>query len=306
MNIKTLFLENKTASSLALTFVIGTGLFGYMAWSAWDDYGAATADYSSKASTLDHLSHKEIFPSASNLRKLSQTFTENQNNLQKLRKALQTYQVNAFGSFDKAKTQDQDALRDEVTAVKTIATSSAATLPSSFYLGLDEYENRLPQPEQLPLLSKQLTVLDWLGKKIAEQKGAILADFSRVPIEASKVPSQPGAKPLTIPTTAGTLPYESLGSVRITLRCDQGEFRDLINAISTAPYFLVIEDIKIQNSAGEPPLRDASASADQPPADGTSTVQRLPIIVGRETLNVILKIKMINFPSPPNQPGVSK
>jgi hypothetical protein len=312
MNIKTLFLENKTASSLVLSFVIGSGLFGYLAWSAWDNYDATTADYTAKAADLDHLSHKEIFPSASNLRKLSLTLTENQGNLAKLRKSLQTYRISSFGAFEKSKSQDQpqyfqDALREEVTAVKGIASISGATLPSNFYLGLDEYENRLPQPEQLPLLSKQLTVLDWLGKNVAGLKGAIVADFSRTPMETAKTPiPSRSPKPLPVATPTTSSAYESLGSIRITLRCDQGEFRELINSISTAPYFLVIEDLKVQNSAGEPPRRDASPTTDQPPADGTTAIQRLPIIVGRETLNVFLKIRIIDFPSTQNQPGASK
>jgi hypothetical protein len=311
MNIKAIFLENKAASSLALTFVLGTAVLGYLTWSAWDNYGSATADYSSKASTLDQLSHKEVFPSDSNLKKISETLSDNQANLDKLRKALEAFHVATFGEFDKIKPQDQpqyfqDTLRSEVTAIRTLATTSGATLPPTFYLGLDDYENHLPQPEQLPLLSRQLTVLEWLGKSISGLKGAIVADFSLIPTDKGKQGAAPGSQrrgpnaPSATTPEAG-LPYETLGSMRITLRCDQGEFRDLINALSAAPYFLVIEDIKIQNSSGEPPMRDtAPAAPDQPSADGSQPAQRLPIIVGRETINVYLKIRMIDFPSTPN------
>jgi len=123
MNIKAIFLENKAASSLALTFVLGTAILGYLTWSAWDNYGSATADYSSKASTLDQLSHKEVFPSDSNLKKISETLSDNQANLDKLRKALEAFHVATFGEFDKIKPQDQpqyfqDTLRSEVTAIQ--------------------------------------------------------------------------------------------------------------------------------------------------------------------------------------------
>jgi hypothetical protein len=310
MNIKSFFLENKAASSLGVTLVFGTVVLGYLTWSAWDNYGTVTADYNSKAAELDHLSHKEIFPSASNLKKLSQTLSQNQDNLNKLRNAFQSYHISSFGALDKTKPQDQpqyfqDALRDEVTAVKSLATASGSTLPPTFYLGLDEYENRLPQPEQMPILSKQLTVLDWLGKSIGSLKGIIVADFSRVPTDAGKPSS--GAQKASLKTPATTaLPYDSLGSIRITLRCGQTEFRDLINTISSAPYFLIIEEIKVQNSAGEPPLRDASPTTDSAPSDGSAPTQRLPIIVGRETLNVSLKIRIIDFPIIQNQSKLSK
>lgn len=169
MNIKLLFQQNKPAVSLGATFVLGSLVLGYMTWSAWDNYSTATADYTSKASELDRLSHKEIFPSDSNLKKLSETLSKNQDNLDKLRKALQSYHIGTFGEFDKIKPQDQpqffqDTLRTEVTAIKSLAASAGSTLPPTFYLGLDDYENRLPQPEQLPLLSRQFTVLEWLGK----------------------------------------------------------------------------------------------------------------------------------------------
>lgn len=311
MNIKSFFLENKAASSLAVTLVLGTVVLGYLTWNAWDHYGTATEEYNSKAAEIDHISHKEIFPSASNLKKLSQTLSQNQANLNKLQNALQSYHINSFGTLDKTKPQNQpqyfqDALRDEVTTVKSLATASGSTLPPTFYLGLDEYENHLPLPEQMPTLSKQLTVLDWLGKSIASLKGIIIADFSRVPTEAGK--TSPGSQKASLktPATAALLPYDSLGSIRITLRCGQGEFRNLINTISSAPYFLIIEEIKVQNSAGEPPLRDASPTTDLAPSDGSAPTQRLPIIVGRETLNVYLKIRIIDFPIIQNQPKLSK
>lgn len=305
MNIKTWFSENKAASYLALVFVVGTGFLGYLAWSAWDDYGAVSAEYTSKASELDRLSKSAIFPSASNLRKLTETLNQSQANLDKLNEALQKYRVLSFGSFDKIKPQDQpqyfqDSLRSEVTAIKSLATTSGSTLPPSFYLGLDEYENRLPQPEQLLPLAKQLSVLTWMAKSVVSLKGVIVAEFSRIPSDLLKS-SPPQKLSPQAAKSALSSSYNSLGSIRITLRCGQGALRDMINAISKAPYFLVIEDIKIQNSVGEPPLRDAAPANDQT-ADGTTSIQRLPIIVGRESLNVLLKMRIIDFPTPKNQP----
>ncbi len=317
MNIKSFLLENKAASSLALIFLIGTGILGYMTWSSWDAYGTATADYSSKAAELDQLAHKEIFPSASNLKKISQTLSQNQENLDKLRKALQTYHIPAFGEFDKIKPQDQpqyfqDTLRAEVTNIRSVAATSGTTLSPTFYLGLDDYENRLPQPEQLSLLARQLTVLEWIGKSVAGLKGITIADFSLVPADKNAPapekgkPNTPfGPRKTTPRTSEAAQPYESLGSMRMTMRCDQGSFRDLMNALSSAPYFLLVEDIKVQNSAAEPPLRNAAPASDQPAADGTNATQRLPIIVGRESVNVYLKIRMIDFPPTSNQPEPS-
>ena len=308
MNIKSWISENKTASSLLIAFVIlSTGL-GYLAWSAWDDYDVATVEYTAKAKELDTLSHNTIFPSASNLKKLLQTLGQDQTNLDNLKKALQTYRIPAFGEIDKVKQQDQpqffqDALRAQVTAIKSLASSLGSTLPPTFYLGMDEYENRLPQPDQLQLISRQLTVLSWVAKSVVSQKGVIVADFARIAPESSK--SLP-AKKKAASTGSESNAFESLGSTRITLRCGQGAFRELINTLSTAPYFLVIEDIKVQNSVGEPPRRDATPAASEQTPDGSSAIQRLPIVVGRESLNVLLKIRTLDFPAVQGQQELLK
>lgn len=308
MNIKSWILENKTASSLLIVFVLFTSGLGYLAWSAWDDYAVATGEYTAKAKELEALSHNAIFPSASNLRKLLQTLGQDQANLDNLKKALQAYRVASFGEIEKIKPQDQpqyfqDALRTQVTAIKSQASTLGSTLPPTFYLGMDEYENRLPQPDQLSILSNQLTVLSWLAKTVVSQKGVIVAEFARVATDSSK-PS--GSQKKATPTASESTPFVSLGSTRIALRCGQGAFRELINALSSAPYFLVIEDIKIQNSVGEPPRRDAAPAVSDQNADGSAPTQRLPIIVGRESLNILLKIRILDFPAVKGQPELTK
>ena len=314
MNIKLWFLENKTIAALVALFIVATAGLGYFAYIAWDDYGSATAEYSSKASELDTLSHQAIFPSASNLRKLIQTLSKDQANLDQLRQALQSYRIPSFGEIEKIKPQDQpqyfqDTLRAQVTTIKSLAASLGSTLPPTFYLGLDEYENRLPQPDQLFTLSKQLTVLKWLAANIVSNKGMIVADFTRLPDAAKSVALQKKSGTRSVSgenqNTTSAL-YDSLGSTRVTLRCSQGAFRELINAISVSPYFLMIEDIKVQNSVAEPPRRDTAPPATEQSSDGSTSIQRLPVVVGRESLNIFIKIRTIDFPIAQNQPGSSK
>lgn len=311
MNINSWLSENKSTVALAALLVFGSLALGYLSFVSWDNLGVVTAEYNSKAADLDRLAHKTPFPSAANLRKLTQTLKQSQADLDKLREALLIYHILPFGAFDKTKPQDQpqyfqDALRSQVTAIKSLATTNGSTLPPTFYLGLDEFENRLPQPEQLPILSKQLTVLDWLAKSLVGLKGVTVVEFARIPSDTTRSSTtQKNSLPASRNSTAPILPYDSLGSTRIILRCGQGAFRELVNTISTGPYFLVIEDIKVQNSVVEPPRRDATPSTDQP-TDGSTTVQRLPIVVGRESLNVVLKIRTIDFMAQQNQQEVSK
>jgi hypothetical protein len=318
MNIKTWLSENRMPATLAGVFVIAAGGLGYLSWSAWDDYSAATDEYNAKASDLDRLAHQSIFPSTSNLEKLEDTLAKNQASLNKLTTALQEYRIPFFDDIEKAKPQDQpqsfqDALRNQVTAIKTLSVSSGSTLPQTFYLGLDEYENQLPKQEEVDSLSKQLTALNWIAKTLVSQRGLSVTEFARSRSESPSARSLSGPNGSRYMRNRAPLPspsemaYETVGTLQIALRCDQSAFREVLNAISSAPYLLVIEDMKIQNSVLEPPRKDADTSAaTDTSSDGSVAIRRLPIIVGRELLNVQMKIRAVDFPAQINQPGVSK
>ena len=305
MNIKTWVSENKLASVLLIFFIAALAGLGWLASTAWDDYAAATADYNVKSADLAGKSQLKPFPSASNLKKLIATVNQNQANLVKLQSALSSFHIAPFGNIAKTRAQDQpqtfqDALRAQVTAVKTLAATSGSTLTPSFYLGLEDFENKLPSQDQTVFLARQLTVLNWLAKTIAAQKGTIMAEFTRLPEKPveMKQGNQTIAKSIQ-------QPFETVGTFRISLRCEQPSFRDLVNAIMTAPYFLIIESLQVQNSNGEPPRRDATPPAPDQSPDNTGAIRHIPIIVGREALNVSMKIRAVDFPdaSHPMEPS---
>ncbi len=286
---------------------------GWLVLGAWENYATVTAEYSSKASQLTSLAHLKLFPNAANFKKLEATLAQTHSDLGKLRTALEHYRIPPFGNIETSKPQDrpqyfQDALRAQVTEIKTLSEISGSTLPPAFYLGLDAYENNLPPSDQLHSLTRELTILNSLATMVAIQKGTVVTAFARARDASStafphkKKPSPQGAPKLQ-------LPYEDLGAIHISLRCGQIEFHQLLQAFADAPYFLVIEKITIQNSAEEPPRRNASAPptprADQPP-DGSPSIRRLPIIVGCESLNISLKIRIFDFPAEQNQPDSTK
>ena len=291
------FVDNKLAACLLASLILGTLILGFLAYQAWDDYGTASADYTSKASQLLKLSQPPKpfpFPSQDNLSKLEATITTEQSQLDALVKYLQKYQVTTFADIGNAKPQDrpqrfQDALRNEVTRIKSLATNTGATLPPGFYLGLDEYENRLPTQDDVQLLSKQLTVLSWLGELLATHKDLILSEFSRSTAETSPKKTSP-AVPVKVST-----PYKDACGMKVSFRCSQGSFREIVNAVSTAPYFLIIDQLLVHNTSSEPPRRDTPLPTAAPAPDGSIPIQRLPIIVGRELLDISLKLRGLEF-----------
>jgi len=289
------FAGNKLAASLLAPLILGTLILGFLAYQAWDDYGTASADYTSKASQLVKLSQTKPFPSQDNLSKLEATINTEQSSLDALIKNLQKYQVPFFADIGKAKLQDrpqrfQDALRNEVTRIKSLAASAGATLPPGFYLGLDEYENRLPSQEDVRILSKQLTILSWLGELLATHNDLILSEFSRSTAETLPKKTSP-ALPVK-----GSTPYENAFSMKLRFRCNQGSFREIVNAVSTAPYFLILDQLLIRNTSSEPPRRDTQPPTAASPLDGSTPIQRLPIIVGRELLDISLNLRGLEFP----------
>jgi len=292
-------IDNKVAAALSAFFILATGFLGWFSYSAWDDYSTALAEYATKASQLANLSHRKPFPSQGNLAKLSEIMDREQADLKKLNKTLQGYNIPAFNNLDKVKPQDmpqqfQDGLRNEVTRIKALAAASGVTLPPGFYLGLEEYENTLPQQEETIALAKQLTVLSWMAETVSGEKGLILAEFTSV--KAQSAAKKDLQKRVAAPSSESLpTPYQTTGTLRLSFRCNQGSLRQLINVISAAPYFLLIEGIQLENTSKEPPRREGVPQGAEPPRDGGTSIQRLPIIVGRELLNVSLKVRSIEF-----------
>lgn len=296
------FAGNKLAASLLAFLILGTLILGFLAYQAWDEYGTASAEYTSKASQLSKLSQTKPFPSKDNLSKLAATITTEQSSMDALVKYLQKYQAPTFADIFKAKPQDrpqrfQDALRNEVTRIKSLATNIGATLPPGFYLGLDEYESRPPSQDNLQLLSKQLTVLSWLGELLATHKDLILSEFSRSTPETSPKKDSLKKTPLAVSVKVST-PYETTCEIKLSFRCNQGSFREIVNTISTAPYFLIIDQLHVTNTSPAPPKRDTPTPNPNSTTalDGSTPITRLPIIVGQELLDISLTLRGLEFP----------
>lgn len=303
---KTWFAENKGPSVFAATFLLLAGIGVWFACVSWDDYSTATQTYSDAAANLAKLAKQSPPPNEPSLSKLVKTIDSEQSALNDLLGALQQYAIPPFAALEKAKSQDapqllQDALRAQVTKLKGMAATNGATLPSGFYLALDEYENRLPAPDNAINLAKQLTVFNWISERLISHPGLIVAEFSKATpaaTQASKTERQP-LVPATAPKSEP--PYENPATLKISFRCDQGSLREILNSFSQSPYFLVIDSLQFQNSVTEPPRRDFAGQQPTQPAvgvlqDGQAPGQRIPIVVGREQINASLRIRILEFP----------
>jgi hypothetical protein len=312
--LKTWFAENRSPAIFAAAFLALSCLASWFAYSSWDEYSKATACYTDATNTLAKLTKKDTPPTTNNLALLSNSIASEQSDLNSLLATLHQYQIPAFHGIEKAKPQDapqlfQDALRAQVTKLKTASSNSGATLPSGFYLSLDEYENRLPLPEDTVALAKQLTVFNWISEQLISHSGLIVAEFSKSAVTPS-IQTAKSAKSLpAAPASKSPPPYENPASLRVSFRCDQGSLREILNAFSKAPFFLVIDSLQLQNTVTEPPRRDSLQqqpiqAPPQPMGDGlTNAVQRIPIVVGREEINVSFRIRVVDFPDRQQKPS---
>jgi hypothetical protein len=309
IKLKTWFLDNRLEGSLALFFLVATLILASLAGIAWSGYATATAEYASKSSELAALSRKRPYPDAANLTVLKETLGRDMADLEKLEEDLQRFLIRPFADLDKGKAQDrpqlfQDALRQAVTKIKALAATTGSTLPQTFYLGLDDFENKPPLPDQTLSLAKQLTVLDWLAESLLNQGGVGIGEFSR-PAELSgskepasqnraKKPSPPDPKANTEAT-----PYSTVGRVNLVFRCSQATLREFINAVASpaAPYFMIIESLQLQNTAREAPKRTA-AEPSRPTSGKDRPQTRIPLLVGQENLNVSMRVRILEFTAP--------
>jgi hypothetical protein len=167
---------------------------------------------------------------------------------------------------------------------------------------MEDYENRLPSPEDTVELAKQLTVFNWVCEQLISHSGLIVAEFSKTATATTTPASKTDRKPQPATPATKAVPYGNPANLKVSFRCNQGSLRDIINAFSKAPYFLVIDNLQLQNTVTEPPRRDNAQhqpiqAAANPTVDGQTTpVQRIPIVVGREEINVSLRMRILDFP----------
>jgi hypothetical protein len=320
--LRSWFAENRLRGWVTTLFLAFALLLGALLAFTQSQMEEASADYASKTSKLLSFSKQVLSPSPENVAKLEGILERDRRELESLEIQLQRFRIKPFGDLDKNKPQDlpqkfQDALRVQVNAIKAQAAQNRVELPQGFYLGLGEYENRLPSPEATLRLAKQLTVLNWMAQKISITRGIRLVEFSfPSPEGTSKKPQQAQSatqgtkkqasvsqpKPTKQDPPVVPPPYSVLGSLKVGLTCAQEDLQNLINDISSgnAPYFIIIEDLRIQNSAKEVPKRNAPKTEASKSSPSPGGVRRLPTVVGREAVNAFMLLRMIEFTDPGN------
>lgn len=307
-DFKTWVSTNKVPAAGGALFLFLLLLLGWFCFNSWNGLTEKLDAYAKCRTELESLYKQKPFPDQANLLKLQDSVKKESGDLESLRKQLVRYSVTAVGDLEKLfkeKPQDgpqyfQDKLRESVGSIKNEATASNSKISKDFYLGMNNFRDALPLPDETLALGRELTVLRWIAKRIVSQKGTELLEFDRIGSDngAKTEPSPAPKKPVNGATKAqqGAMTPELLGTLKLRFNTNQSGFREFINSISTAPYFLVIDSMQVLNSKPKSPLKDAPPET-TPTADGIAPSQHLEVVFGGESLNVSLRIRMLDFPS---------
>lgn len=164
--------------------------------------------------------------------------------------------------------QFQDQLQKDVLLIQEKAKRQSVVLPSLFFLGLPEYERVPPLPEEVIKLSKQELSLFWIVDHLSEYSHLKLLQF----YFENKTKSLAFVK------------AEQLGHLTIKFTTNESSFQKLFNEIENGPYYFVIEKIVVENSNKNAPAHSLENK------DGS-----IKIILGREQINVLMTMSIIDF-----------
>jgi len=328
--------KNPVLTGIAAFFAVVIIALGYLVYTASANLAEVNASYKKEVRDLQTLQNSKPYPNEENLEKsaaaleqYTQVVSELKTNL--MGRQLETKDISPQGF--------QDRLRQEVSGVQQRASASEVQLGPNFYLGFNEYQNSLPEPEAAPLLARQLEEILYVVNSLIELRVEAILAVNRPPLpEESGISA--AATPTPTPRNTKRRRQDDKQETRtgpvlikrpfdVAFRSKQGKFRQAFNSLLDAPDFLIVRAINVQNSAQEGPLiindgaEQPVAAAPQPQPSGSTQsaadlllgggptpgaggdsgsvvqpVKDLRMVVGRESLTVILRLEALDFEFP--------
>jgi hypothetical protein len=195
--------------------------------------------------------------------------------------------------------------QDELTKlVKDIGEKAAARnvlLPENFYLGFEQYETQLPSAKAAPPLTRQLRTIHAVVAELVEANIKSLGPVMRAPILAETKEGEPEEPDKAGKQKETTAPGLEIAPFDIAFNSDQSVFRLAFNRILELEPLVFVRLVAIENSAPMPPSKTADPAAAQPQAGTNATTTGIRPVVGRETVDVDLKMASVVSPAPPSQ-----
>ncbi|MEA3209973.1 MAG: hypothetical protein QOE70_3030 [Chthoniobacter sp.] len=318
--------ENKFLFGFLIMVGIGAGVLGFLVFSAMGRYDGERSTYEEKVAELNRYQRLPVFPNQKNLDKLLDQKKQVNEEVAKLASSLAGQQIPIE---DMTPERFQDKLRASVTAVKTKAGQNrppTRLTQAGFFLGFEKYETAPPDKQAATALGRELKVIEWLTttlieKNVIEIKALVREELpeekGRVKVEEAKPGAAKGGKSdkdKAVRVAVQKHPIE------LTFICDQGSFREILNAIvQYKGQFIIPRLVTVKNEKEKGPPRIAAAApapagADPlapAPADAAAAAvvaaaaaaASVPVgsayIVGEERIEVTLALEMVEFSEVP-------
>ncbi len=309
--------ENKFLTAFFAILIIGIGVLGFLAYSAWGSFGEVSENYNKQAAELKRLQNLTPYPNEANLRKMQDqrdAYIAATTDLQKKLAAIE------FPLQPISPTDFQDRLRASVSQMIDKAKNAGVKPPEkSFYLGFDNYQTSLPRPEAAAPLYRQLQAIEFALNQLIEDRVDAIVSLTRstLPEEAATAAPQQGGPRPQQRTGGGNAPAKKLvdkNSFEVGFVADQSRFRKWLNDISSAKQqFYVVRLLTVKNESQKGPSRadSTTAAADPntpaaqvPAAAGAASPapNTLKFVEGTEKIDVVARVDIVSF-NPPAAPA---
>ncbi len=280
------FKQNPFFGGLALVTTLLLAASGYFAYLAHTDFTLQTEEYAAKMSAVAQARGAKPFPNQANLEAAQAEKAE----AQKILGDMKALVAQKSGKIDPTLNPQafQDRLNAKVSVLEKAAQTVQAKLPDNFYLGFDEYRNQLPAPAAAPLLGQQLDSISMVVSIFLESGVKEITAIKRqpLPVESGKQEKSDANK-----KDAEDL---ILAPFDVSFVADQTNFRLAMTKIITADPMIFVRLVSVANSQPGAPLKDTGGAPPQNSGDQAQTEASIPVLLGKETLSVDLRLASIS------------
>lgn len=260
---------------------------GYLLFAELGRLDEEQSSFDQKKTQLQRLQGNKPFPNQANVAATRKEAEEAAALLQELAEEL---------AVELPSTTPQ-AFQDELAGmVKEIGEKAAAKkigLPENFYLGFEQYETQLPAADIAPRLSSQLRTINAVALVLLDSQVESLGSIVRAPVRGeagSDVAEEESEERGRKNKRESQAPELEMVPFDIAFNANQSAFRTAFNRISELQPPVFVRLVAVENSAPAPPSKSADAEASEPQAEQPSPPSGIRPVVGRETVNVSLRL----------------
>jgi len=265
--------EYRSIAGASAFAVLSMGGSGTYFWFAFNQQTEALEAAAKKSAEHKRLMSGNPVPSQEQLKQLETQRDQFQEALKNLRTAISALN---FGANEQTPQEFQKALNDKTQSFSKKAEKYTVAVPPGFYMNFDQYLQKLPSPEAVPIANRRLSGAEVLLDDFLESRPLSLREFKvrtpelepdRVAPKPAPVKVDPKAPKVAAPPPPPKPVLEAQSyTLQFTARPDS--LRDFLNSLAAETRGLfVLRRIKVvNNKEKEPPVKGVQLGVGTPEA----------------------------------------